>query len=112
MLIHRLPLKAASINAFNAPQTKLARPQLLAICASIFFIALSVRLLYWQDNSAGLLAAKPTGLQTMSSFYYDQAQRILDDGGVLFPRNPVDTGDTTILTHPPGYSILMAAIFE
>lgn len=112
MLIHRLASKLAPTNRFNAPETKPPRAHLLAICACIFLIALSVRLLYWQDNYAGLLAGKPTGLQTMSSFYYDQAQRIVDDGGVLFPRNPVDPGDATVLTHPPGYSILMAAIFK
>ena len=112
MLIHRQASTLSPANGFNAPQTKLSRVQLLAICAFIFFIAFSVRLLYWQDNYAGLLVAKPTGLQTMSSFYYDQAQRMLDDGGFLFPRSPVDPGDATILTHPPGYSILMAAIFK
>ena len=101
MLIHRQASTLSPANGFNAPQTKLSRVQLLAICAFIFFIAFSVRLLYWQDNYAGLLVAKPTGLQTMSSFYYDQAQRMLDDGGFLFPRSPVDPGDATILTHPP-----------
>jgi hypothetical protein len=110
MLIHRLTSKLSTTNEFNASQTKLPRAQLFAICVCIFLIALSVRLLYWQDNYAGLQAGKPTGLQIMSSFYYDQAQRILHDGGVLFPRNPVDPGDATVLTHPPGYSILMAAI--
>jgi len=48
----------------------------------------------------------------MASFYYDQSQRILDDGGLLFPRGPVDRGDVTMLTHPPGYSILMATIAD
>lgn len=113
MLIHRLVSKPPTTSGINAPQTKLPRPQFLAIIAVIFLTALGIRLLYWQDNYAELLRGKnDSGLQRVSFFYYDQAQRILDDGGILFPRNPVDRGDATMLTHPPGYSILMAAIFK
>ena len=106
----RLASEFPKTNRLNPPHTKLPRAKLLAICACIFVIALSVRLLYWQDNYAGLLDGKRTGLQTMSSFYYDQAQRIIDDGGILFPHSSVDPGDATVLIHPPGYSILMAAM--
>lgn len=112
-MIHRLVSKPFTTNGFNAPQTKLPRARLITICAVIFLTALGIRLLYWQDNYADLSRGKrDSGLQMVSFFYYDQAQRILDDGGILFPRNPVDPGDATVLTHPPGYSILMAAVFK
>lgn len=113
MPIHRLVSSLATTSGINLRPAKLPRTRVLAICAVIFLTALGVRLLYWQDNYAALLDGKKApGLQMMSSFYYDQAQRIVDDGGILFPRNPVDPGDATVLTHPPGYSILMAAIFK
>ncbi|HLF84476.1 MAG TPA: glycosyltransferase family 39 protein, partial [Blastocatellia bacterium] len=105
-----LPIRAASL---NLSQTKLPPARLTAICGVIFLTALGIRLLYWQDNYAELSREKRnSGLQMVSFFYYDQAQRILDDGGILFPRNPVDRGDATTLTHPPGYSILMSAAFK
>lgn len=113
MLIHRLASSLSTTSGIDVPRTKLSRAQLSTICAVIFLTALGIRLLYWQDNYAELARGKrDSGLQRVSFFYYDQAQRILDDGGFLFPGNPVDTGDATVLTHPPGYSILMAAIFK
>lgn len=94
-------------------QTKLPRVHFLTICAVIFLISLGVRPLSWQDNYGELSRGKTSsGLQMMAFFYYDQAQRILDDGRILFPRNPVDSGDATLLLHPPGYPILVAAIYE
>ena len=94
-------------------RSKLSNVRLLAICSVIFLTALGIRVLYWQDNNAELARGKKTsGLQLVSFFYYDQAQRILDDGGMLFPSKPVDAGDATVLTHPPGYSILMAGILK
>ncbi len=91
----------------------MSRPRLIAICAVIFLTALGIRLLYWQDNYAELSRGKrDSGLQLVSFFYYDHAQRILEDGRILFPRNPPDSGDATLLLHPPGYPILMAGIFK
>jgi len=113
MPIHRLLSSLSATIGVDSRQTKLPRARLLAICAVIFLTAFGIRLLYRQDNYAELLRGKrDSGLQMVSFFYYDQAQRILDDGGILFPRNPVDPGDATVLTHPPGYSILMAAVFR
>ncbi|MEK6286066.1 MAG: glycosyltransferase family 39 protein [Acidobacteriota bacterium] len=113
MLIHRLASWPSTTSGIDVPRTTLSRAQLLTTCAVIFLTALGIRLLYWQDNYAELARGKrDSGLQIVSFFYYDQAQRILDDGGILFPRNPVDPGDATVLTHPPGYSILMAAVFK
>jgi hypothetical protein len=113
MPIHRLVSSLAKTIGIDSRRTKLPRARLLAICAVIFITASGIRLLYWQDNYAELSRGKrDSGLQMVAFFYYDQAQRILDDGGILFPRNPLDPGDATVLTHPPGYSILMAAVFK
>ncbi len=78
------------------------------IAASIFLLALGVRLLQWQDAYSELLR-KDTPFQGLSNLYKDEADRILNEGGVVFPEQPVDPGDARMIVHPPGYSILMAA---
>lgn len=110
----RLASTRIGIDKLAPPQSKLPRVQLLTICAVVFLISLGVRLLYWQDNYPDLLRGKsaPGGLQMMAPSYHDEAQRIVDDGGILFPRNPVDPSDATMLVHPPGYPILMVAAFK
>lgn len=89
-----------------------ARPVVIvAICAAIFFIALTVRLLHWQDSSVEL-ALKNSIMHTMGSIYDDEAHRILNEGGVLIPDTPVESGNAWMIVHPPGYSILMAGLFK
>src|SRR5262249_8552489 len=79
---------------------------LLAISTIIFLTSLAVRSLYWQDNIAALSGGKrESALQMMSSLYRDQAKQMLAHGGVFFPGGSVDAGDSTILVHPPGYSM-------
>jgi hypothetical protein len=113
MFFKRLASTRPGIPRLAPPQSKLPRVHLLTICAVIFLTSLGIRLLYWQDNYAELARGKRiSGLQMVAFFYYDQAQRILDDRSVLFPRNPIQEGDATVLTHPPGYSVLMAAVFK
>ncbi|MFY9554664.1 MAG: glycosyltransferase family 39 protein [Blastocatellia bacterium] len=113
MQSYRLLLKPLVATGFGIQQTNLTWVQRTTICAVIFLSALGIRLFYWQDNYAELSRGKnDSGLQMMAFSYYDQAQRILYDGGILFPRNQVDPGDATLLLHPPGYPILMTAAFK
>jgi hypothetical protein len=42
--------------------------------------------------------------------YWRQAERIIEEGTILFPRDPADPGDARLLVHPPGYSIFLAAV--
>ena len=95
--------------ANDAKGSKSTRARKVFICAVIFLIALGVRLLCWQDNRAGFLSGT-SGLQGLAFFYHDEARRILDDGGLLFPRGDVDAGDAGMIIHPPGYSILMTSL--
>jgi hypothetical protein len=81
------------------------KTKLVMLCIVIFLIALSIRLLYWQDHYLSL-AGQWYGLG-----YDTQAERILSDGGILFPKEPVKLGDARIIDHPPGYSTLMAISF-
>jgi Dolichyl-phosphate-mannose-protein mannosyltransferase len=90
---------------------QLTRVRLAIICASIFFAALGVRLLYWQD-SAVEMSLKDTLSRNMALQYRREARRMLDEGTILFPREHVDPGDARMIIHPPGYSMVMAASFK
>lgn len=79
-------------------------------CASIFLISLGVRALAWQDSYVELAQKGPWMLEH-ARHYKSEALRILHDGGILFPREPVDPGDARLILHPPGYSAFMAGIF-
>lgn len=78
------------------------------IAASIFLLALGVRLLQCQDVYAESLR-NDTMLQRLRHFYTGEASRILKQGTILFPTEPADPSDASRISHPPGYSILMAA---
>ena len=84
---------------------------IVAICAAIFFVALTVRLLHWQDSGVEL-ALKNSIMHTMGTIYDDEAHRIINEGGVLIPDTAVESGDAWMIVHPPGYSILMAVLFK
>jgi hypothetical protein len=72
---------------------------LLAIGASVFFFAIGIRLLYWQDRGV---------------YVYDRAeiQRILEGTETFFPSSAPEAGDATMVVHPPGYPLLMQGIFK
>lgn len=76
-----------------------AKPRALRfglIAASIFLLALGVRLLQWQDVYSELLR-KDTLLQGLGYLYKDEANRILNEGGLVFPNQPVDPGDARMI---------------
>ena len=85
--------------------------RLAVSCAIIFLLALGVRLLHWQDARAASVQAGP-GMSVIARRYETEAQRMLKEGGILFPRTPVDPGDARLILHPPGYSAFVAAIYN
>src|SRR5262245_13126719 len=86
-----------------------ARARIAFACVSIFFVAVGVRLLYWQDDYAA--TPEKSRMTGTAQFYKSEARRILDEGGILFPNSVVDAGDARLIIHPPGYSIFIAAIY-
>ena len=89
--------------------SELTRIRLGVICAAIFLTAVGVRILHWQDKHVDIVSGK-AALAGVFNRYEKEATRMLDSGGILFPRErPVD-GDARMLVHPPGYSILLAVI--
>jgi len=79
-------------------------------CTSIFVVALGIRALHWQDSYVEL-GQKGPWMSDHARHYTSEALRILNEGGILIPREPVDPGDARTILHPPGYSAFMAGIF-
>jgi hypothetical protein len=86
------------------------RARLLIICAAVFVTSLAVRLLYFQDMRAEVLYTESLAT-TMIDKYEAEKQRMFNDGGLVFPSKTVDPSDARMLFHPPGHSILLAAIY-
>jgi hypothetical protein len=83
---------------------------LLLASILIFITSIGVRLLHWQDNQV-VFDQKKSWTTALTTGYEREAKRMLEQGGILYPREPIDFGDARMLVHPPGYSIL-AALFH
>ena len=105
-----------NLNAFEPrdrePQVSSMSPRarLLIFCAAVFVTSLAVRLLYFQDMRAEVLYTESLAT-TMIDKYEEEKQRMFNDGGLVFPSKTVDPSDARMLFHPPGHSILLAAIY-
>src|SRR5215831_5309135 len=93
------------------PIARLPLLQLFVTGSIIFVSAVGVRLLHWQDSNVEIIYGK-TSLGGVLNRYDKEARRILEEGGVLYPVSPPERGDARLLVHPPGYSILLAAIYK
>jgi hypothetical protein len=87
------------------------RAQLLIALVIIFSTAFAIRLLRFQD-SQGEINRKGAMLKDLITPYWKEAERILQDGRLLFPLEYPDPGDARMILHPPGYPIALAAIFK
>ena len=74
----------------------------------VFFIAVGVRLLHWQDNRP-IFDSVLSGLVAQHKV---NAITLLRGDIRFFLTGPAPPSDANILTHPPGYPILMAALFK
>jgi hypothetical protein len=94
---HNLPLKKSQ-----------SRRTRFAICLLIFLVAFGVRVLSWHDTR--LEVGK---VQTAVTGDYQHVARLLRQGGLAsFLSSASPLSDLNTLGHPPGYSILVAAIFS
>jgi hypothetical protein len=78
--------------------------------AAVFVVALAVRSLYAVDLAPALESQEQPGSRMMQR-YDEGAAAILRGDGLLFVSG-VDPSDTGLLSRPPGYSILLAAIYR
>lgn len=80
------------------------------MCAAVLLLSVAVRLLYFQDMRGEVLHEQSLATNLVYN-YEEEKQRMFNDGGLLFPSKPVDPSDARMLFHPPGYSILLVAIY-
>ncbi len=73
----------------------------------LFLLSVGVQVLVWQNH----IAVTRTALSGITEDYRDDAEVLLrgDVSAFLFGPNP--PSDAKVLSHPPGYSILMAAFY-
>lgn len=81
--------------------------KLVLACLGIFLIAAGVRFLVWQNNKSDI----EQSLSGVTASYRSDALILLsgDIKKFVFGANPPI--DASVLAHPPGYSILMAAVY-
>ncbi|HEV8484549.1 MAG TPA: glycosyltransferase family 39 protein [Blastocatellia bacterium] len=79
-------------------------------CVVIFIVALGVRLLYWQDSRTESLYGESI-ITYLIEPYQKEVANMIEERGILFPGVQVDPGDAHRIWHPPGYSMLLLAIY-
>ena len=89
------------------PDAPLTRVRLIVAGATILLAAFGVRLVHWQDYQVNI-GADQSGLVNR---YKQQAQRMLDGDGILFPRDYDQHASIQLIVHPPGYSIFIAGAY-
>ncbi|HEY0378584.1 MAG TPA: glycosyltransferase family 39 protein [Pyrinomonadaceae bacterium] len=81
--------------------------RIVLICALVFLAAFVCRVLSWQDNRF-----EARKVQTMVTEGYKHTARVLREGGVSsFFSASSPLADPNHLGHPPGYPVLVAAVF-
>ncbi|HEU4479262.1 MAG TPA: glycosyltransferase family 39 protein, partial [Pyrinomonadaceae bacterium] len=80
----------------------------LLICLAIVCVAFGVRLLQWQNNFLTL----DKEMTRLTARYKEEAQFLLAGDLTSFVKGSKSEADEMILTHPPGYPILMAIIYK
>lgn len=88
-------------------ERKSGRIRLAVGCAIIFLLASGVRLLHWEDYQLNIGADQ----SSLVSRYQQQAQRMIDGDGILYPTGYRQNSNAQLLVHPPGYSVFIAMVF-
>lgn len=101
-------LKKSSVSTGVSSSSQVTR--LAVLGALVFFAALGVRLLHWQDSHASFQQGDDSMRTNLIKPYERESNRIREEGGLLFPANQPDLQDSRMIIHPPGYSLLLAAI--
>ena len=92
----------------QALKSKKLRRRTILICLGILILSIGVRLLHWQDNRP-IFSRVFFG---MVDHHKSNAAYLLQGDISTFVKGPAPPGDANILTYPPGYPLIMAAIFR
>jgi hypothetical protein len=102
-LLHRsLIWLSRTLSTSNATHARL-----ILAGAIVFLMAFGVRLLHWQDYRLNIGSKQ----SSLVSRYHQQAQRMLDGDGILYPSDRDEHASTQLILHPPGYSIFIAGVY-
>lgn len=96
------------IRADDLQAEGLTRQSTIVICLLIFFLAMGVRLLQWQNN---WLTIDKT-MSRLSQRYKDEGQLLLSGDIASFVRGSTPAPDPGVLMHTPGYPLLIALIYQ
>ncbi|HEX5707899.1 MAG TPA: glycosyltransferase family 39 protein [Pyrinomonadaceae bacterium] len=83
-----------------------SRARVTLTCVFVFLCALGVRALHWQDNRHYFLP-----FAGMSGEYKAHAMVLVRGDLRGFVRGPDPPSDANVVKHPPGYPLLMAAVY-
>lgn len=83
---------------------------IVPISVLLIATAVGVRLLHWQDQQTDIESGKMHF--GMSDIYKADAVALIAGQTTLFVKGPNPPNDADIMTHPPGYSLFLAAIFK
>jgi hypothetical protein len=97
-----------NVSNTDVPAVKKYSPVNLFFCLLIFIAAFGVRFFQWQDNPATI----GESLSSLVNRYQTQAEGILEDGSILIPATDPENTGIQRLVHPPGYPILIAAVYK
>ena len=86
------------------------RLRVFLVAILLFLTATGVRLLHWQDARPDIENGRMRF--GMSDLYKADALHLLSGDLALFIKGPAPPSDADIMTHPPGYSLLLALIFK
>ena len=95
------------VSHVTTPDNSSRSARRIVICALIFLAALGVRFLHWQDYQLSIGSDQ----SSLVGRYKQQAQRMLDGDGILYPRDYEQHSSSQLIVHPPGYSIFIAGVF-
>ncbi len=76
------------------------------VCLTLFMVSAGVRLIVWQNNKVGMDEVQ----HVVTAIYFQDSTTLLRGDLQTFIAGPNPPSDATILLHPPGYPILIAAV--
>ena len=93
------------------PETRARRPpapraRLIILCAAVFLVALGVRALHWQDSQHAFI------YEGMAVEYKMHALLLYEGDVTRFVRGDEWPLQASIIKHPPGYPLLLAAVYS
>ena len=91
--------------AIRSSSANSRRTRLVIACVVIFLLALVVRAFHWQDNPV-------PPFHGMTGEYKAHAMVLVDGDLKGFLRGPNPPSDANVVKHPPGYPLLMAAVYR